>query len=77
MALISSFSAANPRRLNLHGKIEASYLADEYDGKKLLQIDTRGSSVREVPGKLSQTIQLDEISARQLFEILREHFGFK
>lgn len=77
MALISRFEAANPRKIRLHSRIEATYLADEYDGRKLVQIDTRGSKEREIPGKLSQTFQLDEVSARQLFNVLKHHFGFR
>ena len=77
MALISSFSAADSRKLRLHGRIDATYIADEYDGRKLIQIDTHGSEDREVPGKVSQTIQLDESSALELFNILKDHFRFR
>ena len=43
----------------------------------IVQIDTMGSDEREIPGKLSQTIQLTEDSARQLFEILRNTYQFR
>jgi len=42
----------------------------------IIQIDTMGSNEREIPGKLSQTIQLTEDSARQLFDIIRNAYRF-
>jgi hypothetical protein len=45
-------------------------------GAKLLQIDTYGSDVRQMPGKVSQTLQFDEARARQLWEVLGREFGF-
>ncbi|HEY9212793.1 MAG TPA: hypothetical protein VIQ29_08050 [Ancylobacter sp.] len=43
----------------------------------IVQIDTHGSDERENPGKLSQTIQLGEEAARQLFDIFKDTYGFK
>ncbi|MCB4767815.1 hypothetical protein LGR54_04295 [Ancylobacter sp. Lp-2] len=43
----------------------------------IVQIDTHGSDDREIPGKLSQTIQLGEETAKQLFDIFKETYGFK
>jgi len=40
-------------------------------------LDTHGSNDREIPGKVSQTLQFDETSARALWEILGREFGFK
>jgi hypothetical protein len=42
----------------------------------LLQIDTRGSEDRKKVGGQSQTIQLDERSARELVDILKREFRF-
>lgn len=39
-----------------------------------LQLDTFGSDDRENPGKLSQTLQLDERAARELLTVLRQAF---
>lgn len=41
-----------------------------------MQIDSYGRAVREMPGKKSQSIQLDERSARELFKILADFFHF-
>lgn len=46
------------------------------DGRKLLQLDTHGSEDRELPGKLSQTLQLDEETARALWALLGREFKF-
>jgi hypothetical protein len=39
-----------------------------------LQLDTLGSRDREIPGKVSQSIQLDEEGARQLLEFIVRAF---
>ena len=58
-------------------EVIASYKVDSKDGHgPLLQIDTYGSDARQFEGKLSQTIQLDSESARQLWEILGKAFRF-
>jgi hypothetical protein len=41
----------------------------------IVQIDTFGSVDREMPGKLSQTIQLDKSTGQQLLAILQRAFG--
>ena len=41
----------------------------------VVQIDTFGSQDREIPGKLSQTIQLDRRAALQLTKILKDAYG--
>ncbi len=77
MARIEVFEEAELQRMQLHDPVDAKCYKQEYDGKKLLQISTFGRPTRDLPGKLSQTIQLDERSGRQLFDILKSHFGFK
>lgn len=77
MARIEVFEEAEMQRMQLHDPVDAKYYKQECDGKKLLQISTFGRATRDLPGKLSQTIQLDAQSGRQLFDILRSHFGFK
>jgi hypothetical protein len=77
MALIRKFEPKSMDRNSIHDEIEASYTAFERDGRSFLQIDSYGRAEREIPGKKSQTIQLDEQGAKQLFEILRSTFGLK
>ena len=46
-----------------------------YDGKeKYLQLDTYGKSDREIPGKISQSIQIDKETARYLVSLLQSEF---
>lgn len=77
MARISNLILGQMDRVSLHDEIDATYFAHEYDGRKLLQINTSGRKTRENPDKVSQSVQFDEHSGRQLFDILRKHFGFK
>jgi hypothetical protein len=46
------------------------------DDRIVVQIDTRGSEDRENPGKQSQTLQLGEEAAKQLFDILKQTYNF-
>jgi hypothetical protein len=70
-------------RSDAHGKIQPTQVVAvvkvfETEGDcRVVQIDTHGSDDREIPGKLSQTIQMGEEAAAQLFIILRDTYGFK
>ena len=75
MALIRTFARKDRDRATLHVEIEATYTTFERDGRVLLQIDTYGRKSRQVPGKQSQTIQLDKQGAKALVSILQREFG--
>lgn len=78
MALITKFEP----KAQASGQLQRTHVIGHYkvfshDGqKRVLQIDTLGSAEREIPGKVSQTIQLSEASAEQLWKILGDTFGF-
>lgn len=74
MALIRTLDPKEIARPSLHREIQASVAVFESDGKKVVQIDSYGRSDRMNPGKISQTLQFDEQSARQLLSILRREF---
>ncbi len=76
MALIRQFLPSTMTRNSVHDEIEAKYAVFEYDNRVFVQIDSFGRSTREIPGKKSQTIQLDKESATQLYKILRDAFHF-
>ena len=76
MALIRRFEQKNMERNSLHDEISATYTVFQYDDRVLVQIDTYGRDTREMPGKKSQTIQLDRQGAEQLFGILKSAFHF-
>lgn len=74
MALVKQFIEKTRDRLTLHKAIPATIYVQTVDGRKLLQIDTHGSEDREIPGKVSQSLQLDEDAARHLLAILKREF---
>jgi len=76
MARIERFVRSDLSRITLHDPIEANLFTFELDGRKLIQINTSGRSSREMPGKTSQSIQLGEEAARELFGVLKQHYGF-
>ncbi len=76
MALVRKFKQKYMDRNSIHEEIEASYTAFETDGRVFLQIDTYGRQTREIPGKKSQSIQLDRDGALALSKILKKEFRF-
>lgn len=79
MALITKFEPKTQAEGQLQRThVVGHYKVFSYDGqKRVLQIDTLGSAERALPGKVSQTIQLSEASAKQLWQILGDTFGFE
>jgi hypothetical protein len=78
MAIVTGFEKVTGKKPRLHPTEVICYwsiLPDRGSGS-LLQIDTVGSTDREMPGKQSQTLQLTADSARQLYQILKTEFGF-
>lgn len=75
MALITHFAKAskekNGRR---HTEVQCTWTIVNEDHGRLLQLDTFGSSDRQIPGKTSQTMQFDEMGSKTLLGILREVF---
>ncbi|WP_460449911.1 hypothetical protein [Alsobacter sp. SYSU BS001988] len=49
---------------------------DVQDGRTVLQIDTYGSDDRVMRDKQSQTFQMGEEAARQLFDIIKNTYRF-
>ena len=74
MALIRKFKAAEMSRNSVHDEISATYSTFVHKGEKFLQIDSYGREEREVPGKKSQTVQLDAEGAKALVAILKLEF---
>jgi len=75
MAFIKGFQRKHMDRNSLHKEINATYTSFERDGRVLLQIDSYGTEERQVPGKKSQSIQIDKEGAVQLLHILKREFG--
>ena len=54
--------------------MECTYdIVTDPSGRKYLQLDTYGSSKREIPGKKSQSIRFSPEALAQLKEVLREN----
>jgi hypothetical protein len=77
MALIRQFDRKHMERNSIHDEISASYTIFERDDQRFIQIDSYGREDREIPGKKSQSIQLDRQGAYQLYKILRNEFRFE
>jgi hypothetical protein len=74
MALISELTERKKERVHVHGEVECGYTTFERDGSRYLQLDTYGSEEREIPGKISQSIQLNAESAAQLKALIERTF---
>lgn len=61
-------------RNQIHGEVIATYSVFETAGEKYFQIDTYGSINREMPEKISQSVQVNERSAELLIELLKSEF---
>ncbi|TCP41432.1 hypothetical protein [Rhodovulum marinum] len=58
-------------------ELVCKYMVAERDGRRILQLNSYGSNDRDMPDKLSQTLQFGEEAAEQLYRILAAEFGFK
>jgi hypothetical protein len=62
-------------RYGIHGTVNATYFFFDYNGERFFQIDTYGSSDREMQGVPSQKIQFDKETAKLIIEILQKGFN--
>ena len=53
---------------------EGAYSILTVDGRHLLHIETYGSADRQIPGKVSQAIDLDVDGAQELLKAIRHAF---
>ncbi|TYP69634.1 methionyl-tRNA formyltransferase [Paenibacillus methanolicus] len=74
MALIKHLSKVT-RNSRLQSEAEATYNIVIQNGKKFIQINTYGSKERLHIDKVSQSIQLDEQTAKQLIEIINSEYS--
>lgn len=71
---LESIERIEKTRNTLHEKVSSTYTVFEKDGQKYFQLDTYGRDGRENPEKISQSIQLDEETARYLVRLLIREF---
>ena len=75
LALVRKLDKLDSQRTQLHEEVEAKYATFQRDGQGFVQINTYGRPGREIPGKVSQVIQLDREGAEALVAILRKTFA--
>ncbi len=74
MARIVEFSEIPKDRYGDHTTVKCGFSVHDTEEGRLLQLDTYGSEDREIEGKTSQSIQLDEGAAQRLVEIIVKAF---
>jgi hypothetical protein len=74
MGLITNFLHRPDSQPNYRTEVECGWNAAQVDGRTLLRLETYGSADREIPGKRSQSLELDEQAARELLAILTSSF---
>lgn len=74
MALIAKFTERRSASVGWRSEVECGYAVGEKDGTRVLHLETYGSSSRSIPGKVSQSLEIDEQRAKELVAILRQAF---
>lgn len=74
MALIRKFVRTPGAHLGWRTEVQCGYSVGQVDDKRILHLETYGSSTRQRPGKVSQSLEFDEAAARELLHILRSSF---
>ena len=72
---IDEIERVEKERNTIHEAVYTTYSVFEKDGNKYVQLDTYGKDGRDIPGKISQSIQFDEESARYIVDLLAKEFG--
>ena len=73
---IAKIKKMDKDRNTIHEKVYTTYSTFDSYGHHYVQIDTYGRSDRAQPGTVSQSLQLDETSARYLFDLLKKEYNF-
>jgi predicted HNH restriction endonuclease len=75
MALVTSLELNTKERQSVHRPTRCLYsIIEGSAGERYLQLDTVGSDDREIPDKVSQSIQFDRQAAGQLLQLLHRTF---
>jgi hypothetical protein len=74
MALITRFVHRPGSAAGYRSEVECGYRVVNDGSKTLLHLETYGSSNRAIPGKISQSLQLDLDGARELRRLIDQAF---
>ena len=69
---VKKMNRLEKQRNTVHDEVSATYTVFMKDDKRYFQIDTYGRAERDMPEKISQSIQLDEGSVVALVDLLNE-----
>lgn len=71
---IEHIKSVEKERNSVHEKVYTTYTSFTHDGNRYIQFDTYGRSDREMPGKISQSFQIDKETAMYLIDVLEKEF---
>ena len=74
MALVTKFVHRPGSAAGYRSEVECGYRIVSSAGGALLHLETYGSSRRAIPGKISQSLQLDREGARELRRLIDQAF---
>lgn len=75
MARIIELTATKRDSANFHKPVtKATIFEVNNNNEKLIQIDTYGSDEREIPDKISQSIQFSKECAKTLLKFIKETY---
>lgn len=72
MARVEKLVEREPLRVSIHGEVEATFHIFKAQGETFLQIDSYGAPDRQIPSKVSQSIQLGDAGRKKLLQLLLE-----
>ena len=71
---LSRIKKFEKNRNMIHEKVFSTYTIFEDSGEKYIQIDTYGRNEREMPEKISQSLQFDRETAKFFVNLLVKEF---
>lgn len=74
MALIRTFEHRPSANLAVRSEVDCGWRAGDAGGRQILHLETYGSAARAIPGKVSQSIELDQAGAEELLRIIKKAF---
>lgn len=74
MAFVRSFSEKPSAQASFRSETDCGYRIVDFRGQTVLHLETYGSAGRQIPGKVSQSLQLDEDAARELHGLIERAF---
>ncbi len=75
MAVVRRLEQLTLERDTVHSEVDCTYsIVMDDQGRRYLQVDTYGSTERQIPGKKSQSIRFAPEAIEELKRLLAQHF---